>query len=591
MEEPVPEDDMPCGFFGHTRLNIVDLSERAGQPMAFGHLQISYNGELYNYRELRRELEAGGYTFRSDSDTEVILSMYHRDGPAMLPRLNGMFAIAIWDDAKRELFLARDRYGIKPLYVTNPDIGLPWLGFASELKSLLALPGVPRDLDMNALYEHFTFHFSLGDKTLVNAIRHLSPATWATYDAVTGSFQTRRYWEPVFAEPVFARRKLTSIKNELRDVFETAVASQLIGDVPIGSFLSGGMDTGAISTIATRQLTGMHTFSCGFDVTDVSREEQRFDERMDAIRLARRLGTEHHEMTLESDAITRVFPEMIWYLDDFQAGISYQNYLVNAMVKDHVTVVLSGLGGDELFAGYPWRYQPMLSAKNPEATYYQWWERILTDREKQRLFTPAVLSGLKNPSSRAGFTEVYDSIQAEHPLHKALGFEMRTFMRALLIVEDRLGMAHSVEARVPFLDNHLVDFCLGLPADAKLEQGGDGPAGKWILRNAFKGLLSDDILTRRKQGFTPPDASWYRGPVKAFIGETLLSRRSLERGIFQPAVLRQVLSDHFDGRRNHRFLIWSLLCLEWWQRLFLDSGQSPVPPKRHVYSAKEAYSR
>ena len=210
------------------------------------------NGELYNYQSLRRELESEGYRFQSTSDTEVVLAMIHRHGTEAIARFNGMFAFAVWDERKRELLLARDRTGIKPLYVSDGVTdGRPWLAFASEMKALLALPGVAKDLDIDALYEHFTFQFTLGDKTLVKSIRHLPPAHWATYDPATGHMRTQRYWAPVFAEPLFTKRKLPGLKNELRDVFETAVTSQLMGDVPVGSFLSGGMDTGAITALAT----------------------------------------------------------------------------------------------------------------------------------------------------------------------------------------------------------------------------------------------------------------------------------------------------------------------------------------------------
>lgn len=575
---------------GHARLSIIDLSEDAAQPMASatsqGKLWLTFNGEIYNYRELRDTLQVQGQAFNSQSDTEVLLALFSQsDGPSVekrLQQLNGMFAFGLWDNQRQRLLLARDRYGIKPLYYTQlPNGG--GFAFASEIKSLLAL-GADKSLNLHALSEHLTFQNTFGGRTLLANIHCLEPGHWAEFDAQTGQLKIQRYWQPVFGQSSNPT-KASEWPEKLLSLFENAVGSQLVGDVPIGSFLSGGMDTGAITAVASRSLPGLHTFTAGFEVSQVSPEEQLFDERVVSRELAARYGTQHHELTIGPEALTQSLMPVVWHLDDFRAGISYQAFLVSKMVRESVTVVLSGVGGDELFAGYPWRYQPALgfdSASNPAFAdlYYQSWVRLLSEEEKRRLFTPQVLQALGDYSSRDSFNAVWNHCQAERPLDKALCFDMQTFLHGLLIVEDRLSMAHSVESRVPFLDNFLVDFCLNLPGDVKLRPSADEvnpPTAKWILKQALSHLLPSDVLQRRKQGFTPPDASWYRNVNRTYIEQLLLSPTALARGLFRPEGLREILAAHFNGQRNHRFLIWSFMCLECWHRLLLDPAELIAP--------------
>jgi asparagine synthase (glutamine-hydrolysing) len=583
---------------GHARLSIIDLSDCAAQPMsrtpadrmsppgASNEQWLTFNGEIYNYKALRSELQAQGQRFESQSDTEVLLALFSQaDGPPLarcLQQLNGMFAFGLWDVERQRLLLARDRYGIKPLYYTLlPNGG--GFAFASEIKSLLAL-GADKSLNLQALSEHLTFQNTFGDRTLLAHIHCLQPGHWAELDAQIGELRIERYWQPVFGQA-----ESPSLSSEwperLLALFEGAVGSQLVGDVPIGSFLSGGMDTGAISAVASRTLAGLHTFTAGFEVAQVSPEEQLFDERQVSRELAARYGTRHHELTIGSAALTQTLMPVVWHLDDFRAGISYQAFLVSQMVKESVTVVLSGVGGDELFAGYPWRYQPALgfdAANSPGFSdlYYQSWVRLLSEEEKRRLFTPQVLLALGDYSSRDSFNAVWENCQAQRPLDKALCFDMQTFMHGLLVVEDRLSMAHSVESRVPFLDNALVDFCLNLPGEVKLRPSGNleqPPTAKWILKEALRHLLPAEVLQRRKQGFTPPDATWYRTVHRAYIEQLLLSPMALQRGLFRPDGLREILEAHFSGQRNHRFLIWSLMCLECWHRLLLDPVELIAP--------------
>jgi asparagine synthase (glutamine-hydrolysing) len=564
-------------ILGHNRLSIIDLSNKANQPMPYGDLWLVYNGEIYNYKDLRALMEEQDFSFSSESDSEVLLAMYEAYGPEMVHRLNGMFAFAIWDVDRKSLFMARDRYGIKPLYYTRLPNGE--FAFASEVKALLTL-GADKSLDVQALSEHLTFQNMFEGRTLLKSVRMLEPGHWARLDADSGELFVQKYWEPVFAPD---GTQSANWADEVRHVFEDAVSSQLVGEVPIGSFLSGGMDTGAITAVTTRTLPNLHTFTAGFDLSGVEGDERLFDERLVSRELANHLQTRHHEMMISPDAMPACLPQMVWHLDDFRAGISYQNYLVSRMVAQHVTVVMSGVGGDELFAGYPWRYEPMLSFDSGNSPafadqYYQSWTRLLSEEEKQSLFTPDLWRHLEGFSTRDSFKRVLKGCKAEHPLDKAMCFDMKTFLHGLLVVEDRLSMAHSVESRVPFLDNRLVDLGLTLPAETKLKRLADGQtASKWILREALRGLLPEEVLTRRKQGFTPPDATWYRGQTRRYIEDLLLSDQALQRGLFRPDTLRGLLESHFNGQRNHRFVIWSLMCLEWWHRLLIDPSEPAIP--------------
>ena len=554
---------------GHRRLSIIDLSPLGRNPMPNEDegIWLTANGEIYNFRELRSGLLARGHVFRSKTDVEVILHLYEERGPDFVRDLNGMFAFALWDGRRKLLLLVRDRFGVKPLYYTR--LGGP-LAFASEVKAFLALPGFSARPDPFALAEHFTFQNTFGDRTLFEGVRLLPAGYCLLCDE--GGIRQNRYWDLRFqADEGFS---LEEWAGGLRERFESAVSRQLMSDVPLGSYLSGGMDTGAISAVAARHIPCMHTFTCGFDLPEkASALERYFDEREESRGLASLLGTEHHELELGSDTMVSALPFVIWHLDEPRVGISYQVYCTAEMIRRYVTVVLSGVGGDELFAGYPWRYEPVLEVEDgafPEA-YYRLCTRLLGDEERGNLFTPEVNRALGDFSPFDSFQEVLRGADGADPLHRALYFDFKTFLQGLLIVDDKLSMAHSVEGRVPFLDNDLVDYAARMPSDSKLHQG----QSKRVLRRAMRGLLPEETLSRRKQGFTPPDRTWYRTRSVSYIEDLILRGPALERGYFQPKTLRKILDDHFEDRRDHRFLIWSLMCFEWWNRLFVD--RAPLP--------------
>ncbi len=577
--------EQPFGVLGHHRLSIIDLSEHASQPMVDTQQRyvLTFNGEIYNYKALKKECEAHPtpWVFQSDSDSDVLLALYHYyrdDIPTFLNKLNGMFAFAIFDRERNKLVCARDRLGIKPFYYSTLNDNT--FAFASEVKSLVTLPTCKRQINKIALLEHFTFQNTFGEKTLLEDIHLLSAGHYIEHDLNTGLQKKDQYWQ---ATPSIDSKKDTgTFAQELSETISDAVQSQLMSDVPVGSFLSGGMDTGAITALGAKgwhedktHSDPFHTFTVGFELEDITNDlESHFDEREDARAMAEIFKTTHHETLITKNQMPELLSKTVWHLDDFRAGISYQNLVASQLASDSVTVTLSGVGGDELFGGYPWRYATILNETGKQFdAYFSWWNRLLTDDEKKKLFTPEISNMFNHWSSRDSFDEILSNLpETESPLETALLFELNTFLHGLLVVEDRLSMAHHLESRVPLLDNTVIDLALTMPASIKYNREGETQAssGKWILKEALKSFLPNEVINRRKQGFTPPDATWFRQHHKGFIEGMLLSKKTLDRGWFNPSELRRILDEHESGKKNHRFLIWSLLCFEQWQHHFLD---------------------
>ncbi len=573
---------------GHTRLSIIDRSSLANQPMAFhqGDYWLVFNGEIYNFQALRTQCQQQGLEFTTSSDSEVLLGLYHLYGPTMVQQLNGMFSFAIWDRPQNKLFLARDRFGIKPLYLRHFDDG--GLAFASELKPLMALDNNPPRLDYTALWDYFTFQNVLDERTWVADIQCFPPGKTAEYGLETGRLTYTPYWAPTFQvaseflTPDFAPSESTL--TEYRDLFQEAVTCQLVGEVPMGSLLSGGMDTGAITQAAVISLPGMPTFTAGFDTRGASGVEALFDERPEAALLASQLKTRHAEIEITAEALPNLMPSVMWSLDDPRVGISYQNLLINQRARQDVTVLLSGVGGDELFAGYPWRYQWLMQPETLDLNtasltkaYYQHWTRLLSDKDKQHFFSVQFLQELGSTSDQQELT--WQRFQTKfinteydlqtHPLHRALSFDIQTFLHGLLIVEDRLSMAVSLETRVPFLEHNWVDRMMTLPSSWRITQDGQS---KWILKQIFSTLLPSEVLHRRKQGFTPPEAHWFRHQSKPYLKGILDGDRFFDRQLVTREGFARIWEAHMadESGTGQRFLLWSLLCLEWWHRLFVD---------------------
>ena len=581
-------------FLGHRRLAVIDTSAAGHQPMRdkTRNHWVVYNGEIYNFKEIRAELETLGYSFKSDSDTEVILSAYQEWGIECVHRFNGMFAFALWDNLKKKLFLVRDRYGIKPLYYTIID---DVIVFGSEIKSILQYPLVKKELNFEALNEYFTFQNLFQYETLFKGIHLLPPANIATIDFENG-FERRCYWDYDFTN------RDTSISFEdavegTKNLFTKAVERQLVADVPVGAYLSGGMDSGSITAITSRFIPRHSTFTAGFELSRVGGVEATFDERADAELLANEYKTEHFEQVINAGDIAHVMNELIWHMEDLRVGMSYPNYYISRLASKFVTVALSGAGGDELYGGYPWRYYRVCNSLDKEdflKQYYSYWQRLVSDEDKEKMFHPDVFSKIDIDRPYWLFKRVFNfntTLKYETPedhIANSLYFEAKTFLQGLLIIGDKLSMASSLEERFPFLDNELVDFAQKVPISYKLknleemtrinenesrrnrqyfQQHDDG---KNVLRKAMRDFLPRSIIERKKQGFSAPDESWYRGENFEFVRERLLSGGGKASDYINRSFVEKTISEHSEGT-NHRLLIWSLLCFEEWCDVFLDS--------------------
>jgi asparagine synthase (glutamine-hydrolysing) len=573
---------------GNRRLAIIDLSHAGDQPLANedGSVVVTYNGEIYNFRALRAELEEAGHRFSSGTDTEVIVHAYEEWGDGCLRRLHGMFAFALWDGRRRRLLVARDRFGVKPLYWWFRD-GV--FVFGSEVKALLQHPRVGADLCAEALDEYFTFQNVLSDLTLFQDVRLLQPGSALALEQ-DGAPRVSRWWDWTFNDG-------DATPAELREAFVDAVRAQLVSDVPVGSYLSGGMDSGSIVSVATRELPRLTTFTGGFDLSSASGLELGFDERREAEHLANEFKTEHYEVVLHAGDMEWVLPSLVWHLEDLRVGQSYPNYYVARLASRFVKVVLSGAGGDELFAGYPWRYYRG-GERDFHASYYGYWQRLTPEKDKRELFAEDVRRSVGDRSTYEVFRTVFDGWTRgygtpQDRVNAALYFELKTFLHGLLVVEDKLSMAHGLETRVPFLDEHLVDLALQVPPSKKLldlahstfidenEPGkrllyeSERADGKLILREAMAPLLPHGTSARKKTGFSAPDASWFRGESIEYVNHVLRDPKATMFEFLSRRYVEQMLDEHVAGRVNHRLLIWSLLCFEWWCRIFLERGPTP----------------
>jgi asparagine synthase (glutamine-hydrolysing) len=586
----------PVGL-GHRRLSIIDLSPAGHQPMvsADHRYVISYNGEIYNFQQLRVELEASGYWFSSRSDTEVVLHALAHWGPRALLRFNGMFALALWDRRTRCLLLARDRYGIKPLYVSRQGSRMM---FASEQKALLAHPDFSRELDKAALLEYFTFQNLFTDRTLLKDVWLLPAGHFAVLDlAEAGGELTRtRYWDYRFCEPARPASREEYVE-ELDLRFRNAVNRQLLSDVEIGAYLSGGLDSGSITAIAAMSFTDLKSFTCGFDLSSASGIELAFDERDKAEAMSARFKTEHYEMVLKAGDMERCLPALAWHLEEPRVGQSYPNYYAAKLASRFVKVVLSGGGGDELFGGYPWRYYRAAVSHGFEHyidQYYLFWQRLIPNSTLAKVFAP-IWNDVKHVWTRDIFRDVFlthdnELVRPEDYINHSLYFEAKTFLHGLFVVEDKLSMAHGLEVRVPFMDNDLVDFAMTCPVELKLNhlqqvvrlnenEAGNKPQkyfqrtsdGKQILRDVMARYIPPEIAKAEKQGFSSPDASWFKGESIDFVRSRLLNGRARIYDYLDRRAVSALVQEHLDGRENRRLLIWSLLNVEEWLRTNLPA--------------------
>ena len=588
---------------GHRRLAIIDLSPAGRQPMTSmdGRLTITFNGEIYNFLELRRELEGRGHAFRSRSDTEVMLAAYREWGVDCLSRFRGMFAFAIWDARARTLFAARDRVGKKPLHYWIDRDGI---AFASEPKAFLADPQFHPEPDPAALSAYLNYQYVPSPMSAFKGVRKLQPAHYLL--VTDGKVRVERYWKLSYA----AKRRMSEADAcaELIERLREAVRLRLISDVPLGAFLSGGIDSSTVvALMAGLSETPVKTFSIGFD-------EKEYDELPYARLVAHRYGTEHHEFVVRPDAV-EIFPRLVWHYNEPYADASaIPTYYLSEMARRHVTVALNGDAGDENFAGYR-RYitpgtarhfdrlpRPVRRAvsevarRTPtpgrsDSVVYRGrqWLRRLSDTpegrysrrvmifdpdQKIQMCEPAFLAEAGDDGTPTFLAEAFERSDADEFVDAVLDVDVTCYLSDCLLVKvDIATMAHGLEGRSPMLDHEFMEFAASLPADLKLR----GTDTKYILKKAARDFVPAEIIDRPKKGFSVPLDRWFRHELREMAGDLLLDGRLAGRGYFRPGAVQRLVDEHWRGAAAWHNHLWSLLMLESWHRMFIDERPSASP--------------
>ena len=587
------------------RLSIVDVAG-GHQPLANEDATnwIVYNGEVYNHAEIRRELEALGHRYRSRSDSETIVHAYEQWGEGAVARLRGMFAFALWDRPRRRLFVARDRVGIKPLYWASAQGAFVC---ASEVKALFAFPGVERAVRLPGVVEHLTLRYAAAPRTLFAGIEKLRPAHHLTVDE-RGRTE-RRYWNVAWEPKVELGddEALAQLESRLTE----SVKLRLMSEVPLGALLSGGVDSSVVVALMSRLLTRpVQTFSVGFDAPGP------YSELPFARRVAEHVGSEHREIVVGAGDLMRELPDLVWHQDEpVSEPAAIPTYLVSQLARETVTVVLTGEGGDELFAGYPkYAVDPLarrlatlprgfrdafldhgidrlpfgfrkLQVVARSARFRNEPERLaawfagFAGVERARLLSPLLRA--YDSAGAAAFAEVLAASPARRPLDRMLDADLRLWLPDdLLMKMDKMSMAASIEARVPLLDHPLIEWAARLPDCFKVR----GLEGKVLLKRLARRLLPREVVDRPKVGFTVPLSPWFRGPLRELLADTLLSPACLGRGYYDERLLRSYVEDHLAGRRDRSRELWTLLTLELWHRAYIDRAPARArayqPPAR-----------
>jgi len=575
------------------RLSVIDLVT-GSQPMSNedGTVHIVYNGEVYNFREIRDDL-LPRHTFRTSSDTEVVLHLYEEEGPRCLQRLNGMFAFCIWDEREQTLFLARDRIGIKPLFYFHDSEKLV---FGSELKAIVANPGVPVTLDLQSLYDFLSLNYMPVPSTALRGVRQVPPGHYMLVS--DDGISLHQYWELEFKEE---RAPVSEWTERLATKLEESVKRRLVSDVPFGAFLSGGVDSSIVVGLMSRLMgEPVKTFSIGF-------EEKSFSELPNARDVASLFGTDHHELTVKPDMAT-LLPRLVWHSDEPSADSSaVPVYYVSELARKHVTMVLTGDGGDEVFAGYDTyvahdivrlyrllpgflrrrviaplvRALPVSMTKvsfdfkakrfvagaelHPDEAHYSW-RMIFSEREKAELFEPDVLEAVAPAPTYRFYEEKFEAVAGASALNRLLFVDTRLYLPSDMLVKvDRMSMANSLEARVPLLDHELVEEAARIPADLKLRRWDK----KHMLKRAGSRVVPRRILSRKKQGFNVPVNAWLAGELRDFALSVLSEERIRDMGIFRPAYVKRLMEDHVARRRDNSFHLWGLITFFIWHDLFI----------------------
>jgi asparagine synthase (glutamine-hydrolysing) len=583
---------------GHRRLAIVDVSHGA-QPMfnEDGSICIVYNGEVYNHADYRAELEAKGHVYRTHCDTETILHLYEEYGAKCVEKLRGMFAFAIWDRRRKELFIARDRLGVKPLYYVHDAEGN--LFFASEIKSLLEAKAVRAEINFNVLPDQLANHGTSGDETLFANVKRLLPGHTLSWK--DGRIKIEKFWDVSF-EPKHAEKTDAQFVDEWRELFRKSVELRLMADVPLGMFLSGGIDSSAICAMMA-QMTNepIKTFSVGFS-------EREANELEYARLVSGAFKTDHHEITVTPAQFFEILPKLVWHEDEPLGFIaSVPLYFVSKLAQKHVKVVLTGEGSDEILGGYG-RYRKTLSllkygekyealapdflrelvrnnvgslplgaklsrtflsrSADIENLYFDNFA-IFSKAMQENLLTRETKEKIAGENPYADLQDYLSETDARDLLDKLLYADTKTYLHELLMKQDQMSMAASIESRVPFLDHRLVEYTAKLPRRMKIR----GRETKWILREAMRGILPAEILNRPKMGFPVPVGNWLRREFRHIVDEYVSSERAVSRGIFNADFVRGIVARHNAGE-NHDERLWFLVNFEMWQRQFID-GETP----------------
>lgn len=588
---------------GHRRLSIIDLSEAANQPMGNENNSVTviYNGEIYNYKDLTRDLKLKGHKFRSRSDTEVIVHLYEDMGIRCVDRLDGMFAFALWDKKKKRLFLARDRMGIKPLFYAFLNGNFY---FSSEIKSLLTIPEISRKLDYKSLDSYFTYGYIPGSRTIFHDIQKLPTASHLVFEK--RQIKIQPYWSIEYLpKHNMSEKKLT---DELLHRFSQAVKRHLVSDVSLGAFLSGGIDSSIIVALMNRVgEQSVDTFSLGYD--SGGKDELEY-----AASVAGYYKTNHHEFRIKPE-MTRILPELLWHLDEpFFDNSIIPTWYISSIARKKVKVVLSGDGGDELFGGYEWtrRHQFNQALKqwpglvstllerssgniHPEDEYstsvVQKYRRLVSDLTadvekgfrrrttvsspfRQMFYSRKLKNRLKNYDASSYQQQLFSNACVSDIREKMLYVDTMSFLPDdCLFKVDRMSMAHGLEVRVPFLDKALVEFVAKIPFEYKIK----GLTSKYILKKAMMPYLPKKIFRQRKQGFTIPISSWIKGKLKVHVKNILLSNSLAQRGLFEKKCLKWMLKEHSKGKQELGHRIWSIVIFEIWARLYLDEKITSKP--------------
>lgn len=583
---------------GHRRLSIIDVAGSA-QPLGNedNSVQIVFNGEIYNYLELRADLIRAGHQFRTDGDTEVIVHLYEQHGLDFVKFLRGMFALAIWDANQQQLILARDRLGKKPLYYRLENDRLT---FASELKAILQIPDIPRTLDRQSVLRFLTLQYVPHPHCILEGFQKLPPAT--TGVVRNGQLHLHSYWAPPFNEPQLHRTRVEDWQEELQSTLTEAVRLRLRSDVPLGAFLSGGIDSTVICGLMQSQLDRpVQTFSIGFPVA-------AFDEREFARQASQHLGTEHHEAVVTPDALA-ILPQLIWHYDEpFGDSSAIPTMYLSKMTRQNVTVALTGDAGDELFCGYDryravrvtgmtdfvprWMRQMASSvvsripastehrsfrrrlkrlleslAQDPERRYLNW-ITIFNSSRLEWLVTPELWKLAQAEDPAACIFEAYRHFPQRDFITRTTATDLQTYLPCDILTKvDIASMAASLECRCPMLDHKVVELAARMPIEVKQTM----KQSKKVLIDTFRDLIPRNIQTRKKMGFGVPIDHWFRAELKPLLHDVLLSDRCLQRGLLNPNAVRTLVDEHTSGRMDHAYRLWNLLCLELWQRMMLDS--------------------